>query len=721
MASAVAAVALTFSPLFERSARAQESPAPAAVQRTPATNAAARTFTGTLSENMEVLSLINSERVMGTSVSPFNMAELRVERIDALGVDFVFSMNPTGPSRGDDTARFRVNFDGTRSGNTAVLRPLGIDNLSVTVDDHGQARVSFTYTDAPVGGRQSRPASGGPGTDDLVLRRPQRNDGERDMALNPYFDRIDASGMRRDITLDHDWDIGGHVYSNEAGAAVWATARYAPRASWAQTPLDLRLSGGNMWFGEQAAPFARLFVRPEVDFWRMKLTYYGSAATIGNLPSVIYTSHALGLGYSQPIGQDARLRLGVIAGGGLSYPAWDNIYFDISTGASFEYRNWLFYAMPNFTMAAPNPIMVGYAPYYRPQFENVLFGIQTRFMDDMYTARLFGDISTLYQRFGGRLTRSFRMTDGISVDVWGGLGATHWQEFLGGRWDPVVFAGINVVLGGRYMNSSNSIRYEHLQAGGTRTAVTEIATPSNPGPYGFGRSGDPAVDAQVNQAKGRMLSSDSLASFQSSYGGASYDDILMTARFLGAFAQQVAYANNSWNDLNNGNFFSSEVQRVADQSPDTIYQFMRRVVDFYNTHDPHTPLPADLMNGIAMCGGIGYIQASFLNANGIRTIMATVNTRNGPHFVPIAMPPNGTVLLDYGDTFTTPPGTFDQALRSYEQYRQAPLFRSQLFGGMDGHFLGMYRTGEGRILQNAADLDFPMLLGTDFLGLGPQR
>ena len=718
MLGVAAAASLMLSPMLERNAHAQEA------QQTQRAESNRRQFDGMVSQGSEVLSLINSERVLDQSVSPFNMAELRVSAIDQTGVQFTFMMNATGPASPSVERTFRVNFDGTRSGDNSVLRMLGIENLAVFSAPNNQASISFSYTDSLPPGTQlpttltmrAQP----PQEDSQVLRRPT-TDPNRDLALHPFFDRVDVTGRSRDITLNHDWDMGGHVYSNEAGAAAWATLRYAPRASWAQTPLDLRLSGGNMWFGEQAAPFARLFVRPEVDFWRMKATYYGSFATIGNLPSVIYTSHALGLGYSQPIGEDSRLRLGVIAGGGLSYPAWDNIYFDISAGASFQHKNWIVYAMPNFTMAAPNPIMVGYAPYYRPQFENVLFGVQARFLDDMYTARIFGDISTLYQRFGGRLTRSFRMTNDIAVDVWGGLGATHWNDFLGGRWDPVLFAGINVVLGGRVMNSSNSIRYEHLQAGGTRTAVTEIPTQSNPGPYGFGRSGNPAVDAQINDAKNRLLSNDSFSSFQSSYSGASYDSLIMTARFLGAFAQQAAYASNSWNDLNNGNLFSSEVVRVANQSPETIYQFMRRLVDFYNTHDPHTPLPPDLMNGIAMCGGIGYVQSAFLNANGVHTIMATVNTRNGPHFVPIAMPPNGTVLIDYGNTFTTPPGTFDQALRSYEIYRGAPLFRSQLFGGMDGHFLGMYRTGEGRILMNAADLDFPMLLGSDYLGLGPGR
>ena len=58
-----------------------------------------------------------------------------------------------------------------------------------------------------------------------------------------------------------------------------------------------------------------------------------------------------------------------------------------------------------------------------------------------------------------------------------------------------------------------------------------------------------------------------------------------------AFAQQAAYASGAWNSLNNTNFFDPEVQRVANQSPESIYQFMRRLVDFYNTHPSGATLP----------------------------------------------------------------------------------------------------------------------------------
>ncbi|MEW6722914.1 MAG: hypothetical protein AB1324_06655, partial [Candidatus Micrarchaeota archaeon] len=382
----------------------------------------------------------------------------------------------------------------------------------------------------------------------------------------------------------------------------------------------------------------------------------------------------------------------------------------------FEHRGFLAYAMPGFYFAANDPIRVAYVGYYRPQFQNVEFGLQMRFYEDQYTARLWGDISTLYQRFGGRLTRSWNMSDGVALDVWGAVGATHWIDELGGRWDPVAMAGLRVVLGGRSINSTNTFRYEHLQSGGVRFARTEVPSQAAPGPYGFGRSGDPAVDAQVNEAKDRMLASPTLQTFSSGYGGSSYSDIIMTARFMGAFAQQVAYAHNAWDRLNNTSFFDPEVVRIASQSPDTIFQFLKRAVEFYNTHPPNTPLPPDMVAGIAMCGGVGYVQSMFLNANGIPTIVASVNTPRGPHMVPIAMPPDGTVLLDYGNAYETPPGTFDQAMRFYGQNRRAPTFQSQLFG-RDGRYMGTYITSEGRLLHQSIGIVNSEILGTDFLGV----
>ncbi|MFN7990722.1 MAG: hypothetical protein U0R44_01045 [Candidatus Micrarchaeia archaeon] len=725
-AAVAASILINLSPLLETPAFAQDNPQGTSERRDAP--AQARTFEGIVTPNYTVLSLINSERVMEQQVSPRTIAELRVSAIDQTGIELSVTLISSSPGSNPLSSSFRVNFDGTRSGNATVLQNLGLTDFRAQAAEGGKATVSFNYSDTPTAARSVQqgelsaeeapygPASVGPRVASDRPARPRIAIDTRDMALHPFADRVNMSGRARDITLNHNWDIGGNVYANEAGSSVWATVRFSLRGEQTSTPLDLRLSGGNMWFGEQMAPFARLFVRPSVEFWNFKLAYYGSLATVGNMPSTIYTSHSVGFGYSQPIGDNARLRIGVVGGGALSYPAWDDIYFQLATGASFQYKDFLVYAMPNFYFAAPDPIKVAYVGYYTPQFQNIEFGAQLRFLDDMYTGRLFGDISTLYQRFGGRLTRSFNLSDDVSLDVWGGLGATHWIEPLGGRWDPVVFAGINVVLGGRVMNSTSTIRYEHLQAGGVRFARTELPTNASPGPYGFGRSGSADVDAQVNRAKDRFLSSDSLNGFSTSYGGASQNDLIMTARFMGAFAQQAAYANNAWNSLNSTQFFDSEVRRIASQSPETIYQFMRRMVDFYNTHSPGTPLPPELASGIAMCGGIGYVQAAFLNANGIPTIVASVNTRHGPHMVPIAMPPNGTVLLDYGNTYETPPGTFDQAMRFYGQNRQAPTFQSQIFG-TDGRYMGTYITSEGRILHESIGIVNMQVLGTDFLGV----
>lgn len=536
-----------------------------------------------------------------------------------------------------------------------------------------------------------------------------------DQALSSTPDDVNISGRRRTISLDNPWDLGGNVYANEAGSAIWGSVRYSLR-SGGRRPFDVRLDGGNIWFGEQAAPFARLYLRPALEVWRLKGVYYGSISAIGNLPSVLYTSHSLGLGYSQPIGDNFRLRAGFVIGGALSYPAWDDIYFNMAGGLSAEISNFLVYAMPQFYFAAPDPIKTAYVGHYRPQFQNAEFGVQYRFYEDQYTARIFGDWGVINQRVGARITRTINFSREVSGDFYLAGGATHWDNSLGGRWDPLVMFGMNLVIGGKYMNSTNTVRYEHLQSGGVRFAQTEIPNNENPGPYGFGRSGNPDVDSQVEQAKERIIANNSFAGFTAAYHGSSKADVIMAARFLGAFLQQVAYANNAYNSLNNTGFFDPEVMRISNASPDQIYTYIQRYVQFYNSNSPRSALPEDLKNGIAVCAGIHQVMAEFLRSNGVPTIVASVNTPKGPHVIAIAQLDNSTVLLDYGNTYTTPANTFDQAMRFYGQNRGAPTFQSQLFGP-DG-YIGTYETSEGRLLRRSTGLVNMDILGQDFLGLG---
>jgi hypothetical protein len=708
--AAIAAAALIhFSPLTENAARAQDRPE----QSAGTTSQQGKEYSAVVSTGTSVLSLLNSERVLGEQTFPTSIADLRVSAIDEQGVGFTLTLDQPASRGGPTSAEFRVNFDGTTSGQSGILGPLGFSGFTVESAEGGQARLSFRYSEGPSG--RHRRVSVGSEEPQILRRRHHDYEEYQDPVLSPFVDRVNINGRRRDITLDNNLDIGGNVVANEAGSAVFGSIRYSLPGGRTMHPLDLRFDGGNIWFGEQAAPFARLFVRPSIEFWRLKLAYYGSVATLGNMPSYIYTSHSIGFGYSQPLGPDARLRLGVVGGGALSYPSWDDIYFNIAAGASFEYKNFLAYAMPNFYFAASNPMETAYIGHYRPRFQDIELGVQMRFYEDQYAARLFGDVGMLNERVGLRLTRTINFSDSVSGDFYVAGGATHWIPELGGRWDPVAMLGMNIVIGGRHINSTNTFRYEHLQSGGVRFAKTDLPTAANPGPYGFGRSGDPDIDAQINQEKQRILESGTLQEFSRAYGGASLNQTIMAARFLGAFLQQVAYANNAYSALNSTRFFDPEVQRISNAQNDQIFHYIQRYVQFYSTHAPGDPLPEDLANGIAVCAGIHHVMAEFLRANGIPTIVASVNTTRGPHVVAIAQPPGSTALLDYGNLYETPEGTFDQAIRFYGQNRQAPTFQSQLFDG--NGYMGTYVTSEGRLLHESIGIVNTQLLGSDFLGV----
>jgi hypothetical protein len=717
-AAALFAAACVISPFAENRAYAQDSrPASSAQAQDAGTSRQPEihAYSGIVSQNTIVLSMSYSERVMGEQVFPSTAAELKVANIDRTGVEFSLLLLSTSTSVPADPVRFRMNYDGTSSGNTSVLVPLGIEGLTVASADGGRAQVDFTYTDAPASARP-RPADG-PGNEvEIGTPRVVRPEGDdfRDRSLSFFQDEVSLSGRERPFTLNNRWDVGGTFYSNEGGQSIWGSVRYAIRSSDSR-PFTLRVDAGNMWFGRQEAPFIRLFVRPELNVWRFKGVYYGSVAAVAEMPSWLYTSHSLGIGYSQPIGENFRLRMGFIAGGALSYPTWDDIYFQMAGGVSAEFYNVLVYGMVNSFFAAPDPIKTAFVGYYRPYFQNAEVGIQYRFYEDQYTVRVFGDIGLLNQRVGGRITRSMDLSDSISGDFWIGGGATHWANEVGGRWDPMVLAGINLVFGGRSINSTNRAEFDHQGRGGTEQVQTDLPTSANPGVYGYGRSGNAAMDAQVNRAKEGILEAGSFQEFSNGYASATTNEKIMAARFLGAFLQQVAYANGAMDALNNTDFFNSEVQRIAGNSTGTMFTYIQRYVQFYNSHEPGAQLPEDLRNGIAVCAGIHQVMAEFLRSNGIPTIVASVNTPNGPHVIAVARPPGSTVLLDYGGAYAAPENSFDEVIRSYGQFRRAPTFQSQLFN-QDGYFT-TYETAEGRLLHRSIGIVNMRALGRDFLGV----
>ncbi len=533
-----------------------------------------------------------------------------------------------------------------------------------------------------------------------------------DPALNPFRGAVDLGGNPRTLKMDNPVDLGINFLANEAGSSVFGAFMYRNL---------LRLDLGALSFRGPLAPFGRVMLRPELNVWRVKGVYYGSAAFMGNMPSWVYSSHSVGLGYSQPMGENFRLRMGGIFGGALSYPTYDDTYVNFSVGLSAEIaKTLLLYGVPTFYFAADDPIKTAYIGYYEPKFQDVEVGAQV--MLDQYTIRAFADIGLvgdtygIYNRYGFRGTRTVSVRDNVidaDIDIWLSLGMTHWSQQLGGRMDPVIMVGMNVILANERFNSTNTAEYSHLQDGSIEFAETSIPDAEHPGPYGFGRSGDPYYDVPINEMKRRMLDSSTFEEFSNSYGNLSDEQVLIRARFLGAFMQQVAYANDAYESMTNGNIFDSEIERIAGATNENIFQYLQEYIGWYQSNSG--PMPESLQNGIAVCAGIHWLMAEFMRANGMNAIVMGVNTPDGMHMITAGQLSDRTVLLDYGNTYETPDGTLDQALRFYGQNNGAHTYQSPFFGA-DG-YMGYYLTSEGRLLHRTVGLDNPDLLKKDFLGV----
>lgn len=532
-----------------------------------------------------------------------------------------------------------------------------------------------------------------------------------DAALSRFEEDVDITGSPRKIKMSNDLFLGGRIRVTEAASSIAASIRYKRYVDFA---------AGNMWFGEQAAPFATLSGGYSHEFWkRVKLLYLGRVSAVGNMPSVLYTSHSIGAGYSQPIG-DWRLRLGAVVGGALSYDAFDDIYLNFNVGASIEWNKQLIvYAAPRFFFAAKTPAETASVKYYWPRFQDVDMGVQWLMLDN-YSGRVFARVGMLGETYGARIAKTVRFSDTISGDFWASLVGTRWIEELGGsnsyggRWDFGAMAGITIVIGGEYVNTTTSTRYEHLQAGGIRHAETDIPTQEEPGPYGFGRSGNPLYDEPINYMKRCMTDASTFDEFIQNCRGDSVDDTMMKARFLSAFMHQVAYANDAYDALQDIRLFDSEVDRIAGATNDTMFYYLRQYVDWYENHGGE-PLPEELRKGFAVCAGIHSLVADYLTANGVPAIVLSVNTPNGPHVIVAAQPPGRTVFIDYGNTYTTPAGTFDQTLRFYGQNRRAPTFQAQIF--KNGEYLGTFETAEGRLLHWTIGIPNDALILRAFLGV----
>lgn len=522
--------------------------------------------------------------------------------------------------------------------------------------------------------------------------------------------------------LDQPILVGVSGIGNEAGHAVFGNFGY----------LNLvRVDAGAAMFTDMPiVPIGRLMLSPEFNIrynkeesgeGNVKGAYYGSAAFAGNMPSWIYSSHSVGLGWGQSIGDNFKLRVAGIIGGALSYPAWDDIYINFSTGLSMEIaKTVLLYGAPTCYFAADNPMRTAYVGYYEAKFQDVEVGIQVM-MPKGVVGRAFADIGLvgddygIFNRYGFKLTKIMSIPGKLEADFWGTIGMTQWSPVFGGGMDPVVMTGINFSFGEDQFRHTYGYSYSYLRSFDTTAPVTDLPDSAHPGPYGFGSSGDPYYDVPINEAKERMMDAGSFAQFSNSYAGASTEEVLVTARFLGAFMAQVAYANDAYESMTTGNIFDKEIQRIAGTSHEEMFNYMKTYISWYQNHGGNEPLPESLRGGIAVCAGIHSLITSYLTANGITAVTASVNTPNGPHMVTIARVGGKNVLLDYGDQISAD-GDFLHIYDAYGGHKGAPTFKSQIYGP-DGGYMGTIETSAERLLRGAMGIDNKEVLLRNYLGV----
>lgn len=548
-----------------------------------------------------------------------------------------------------------------------------------------------------------------------LLRSPYQ-----DPALSAFPDAVAATGQRRDITLDNSWDLGGNVIATEAGIAAFGAVRL----------LDIvRSDFGVLSFnGQPFDPFIKLYVRPQLSLSYVNLAYHGSVAFIDGMPSWVYTSHFASLGVSIPVRLDLSdeskklwLRFGAVGGIRLSHPAYDDLAAPLDIGASFQitgYPNsdydYMVYWRNSFYAAADDPMKTAYYAYYGLRLQETEFGLQVRICGD-YTLTPYVELGELKNTYALGGTWTVRLSDEAEMDFRIDVGATQWSDLLASRVDPVLRLGATIVVGGSDVNSTNRSEYSHDQDAAMQE-VTADRPGRDSGIYGFGNSGDPDFDGPINEAKNRILDSDSFEDFAYSYSGQDVEDLLLTARFLGGLLRK-GYAMDAMDAMMHAGFFDEPVQRIASATNEDIFNWMKQYIEWANVHGTDAPLPDELKNGIAVCAGIHWFIANFLYINGIRTAAASVNTPGAPHVITIAMLDDSTVILDYANQYVTRPDSLDEVLRYYGIQVGAPVLQTQIFLPERNGYVITYVTPEGEFFHEVVGIDSTDVLLNEILGV----
>ncbi|NYZ77465.1 hypothetical protein H0O02_04090 [Candidatus Micrarchaeota archaeon] len=530
----------------------------------------------------------------------------------------------------------------------------------------------------------------------LAEEVPTGSTGSTSTAGNTNTAKADNANRLKDLAL------GGKLIGNEAGVSIAATMNYG---MWGGADI------GVMMFGERESPYFVLSLTPGLEKKGVKFRYFGKLAFV-QLNSWIYTSHSLSLGYGKQF-KNWGFNLGVIAGGALSYPTYDNIYFNMAGGVSFNIKETLYlYALAKSYFAAGNAMRTAYVGYYGPKFQGVEAGILVKIKE--LTGKVYWDHDVVQSKGGLILGTQFNITKKIKGGISGGIGVTHMTEELGGRTNFMAQAFLNLIyVGDSGITQSYKASYERYQKGGI-PLQTDINSPPQLSPLSSQER------AWENEAKQNLIESGNMDEFVSTNSGASKEEIITNARWLSRSLAEVAYANNAESALMQLKFFDPSVKYIANASHEEILDFLRKYLEWQQTHGSYEGMPDYLLNGIAVCAGIHSLTAMYLIKNGIGAAAFSVNAPQGPHVVAGYWTENETGIIDYGDKFVGPANSLDEVIRAYGEFRGAPTYVTQIFipkKDDSWNYVGTWITPEGRLLNNSLGFDNFHLMRAYLLGI----
>ncbi len=483
-----------------------------------------------------------------------------------------------------------------------------------------------------------------------------------------------------------DIKLGGVVIANEAGSSISGIGEYG---KWG----GIRF--GALMFGNLEAPFFTIRVTPGFEKSGFKLKYFGSL-TFAQLNSYLYSSHSLGLGYGHQ-GKHVGFNCGIIAGGALSHPKYDDIYLNLMGGISINFQKWLYvYGVAKSYFAADNAMKSAYVMYYKPQWQGIETGIAVRF-HELYGS-IFADFDVIQNKYGVKVGTLLNFTPRVKGYLWGGVGAAQWREGLGGSPNFLAMAGIKLFIVGDTLNTEYEASYEHYGTGGIPLEIDINSAPNDLRPK------TPQEAAWEERARANLLESENMQDFVSKYccGGASEEEVITVGRWLARTLGEVAYANAAEKAMMQWDFFNTSIKDIADAKHDDILGFLKQYNQWYDEHGSYEGMPQNLLDGIAVCAGIHSTVAEFLRMNGINAVAISVNSPVEPHVVTLAYTDSATMIIDYGDIFVGPSNSIDQVIRAYGLYREAPTYNAQIF---TNKYVGTWETPEGRILHKTVGFD----------------